>query len=69
MIEFLEDIIYELKDIPGLGFLKGIREGIATKRLRMKKKLHELNVRKNSIARGARSISGQSSKGSKRRDE
>ncbi len=68
MIDFLEEIFWELQDIPGLGFLRGIREQINLKRTQLQRKKDVFDNRRNAFAKsGARLKSMR--KGAKRRDE
>ena len=70
MFDFLEGILYELKDIPGLQFLKKLHASLRIKSARVKKDLQTLRNRQNDIRQGVKKIGtmAQNSKGSKRRD-
>jgi hypothetical protein len=68
MIDFLEEIFWELQDIPGLGFLRNIREQISLKRTQLQRKKDVIdNRRKVFTDRGSRLKTMR--KGSKRRVE
>ncbi len=70
MFDFLEEILNELKDIPGLNFLKNLRESLMLKSSRLGRRARDLNTRKNSITQATKSLGKltRSSKGAKRRE-
>lgn len=69
MFDFLESILFELKNVPGMSFLKNLHVNLMVKRQRMTKKLEGLNNRRNTLANASRKLSGMSGpKGSKRRE-
>ena len=70
MFEFLEDILLELKDVPGLSFLKRLHYNLHVKRQRIA--THAQNVRNRSgvLVKYSKSAAKvvHGSKGSKSRD-
>jgi hypothetical protein len=70
MFDFLEEILNELKDIPGMHFLRNLHAGLQLKHSRITKRARELNTRRSDLARSTKNIRKitTSSKGAKRRE-
>lgn len=69
MFDFLESILFELKQIPGMSFLRNLHMNLVTKRQRITKKLENVNHRRNTLASTSRKLKGLATpKGSKRRE-
>ncbi len=70
MFDFLDEILNELKDIPGLNFLKSLQAGLRLKSSRLRKQAQILKNRRNDLTKGASKLRrmAKTSKGSKRRD-
>jgi len=71
MFDILEGILHELKDVPGLSFLKSIHAQLSSKRARAMSKMRDFQNRKNSLIGTSRNINRklESPKGSKRRND
>jgi hypothetical protein len=71
MFEFLESILFELKNIPGLSFLKNIHAALAVKSSRARSKLQAIRNKKNDFSKISKRVGnmGPSGKGSKRRND
>lgn len=68
MFQILEAILWELQEIPGLGFLRSLREQITLKRGQYEKKIHVLNNRRKDLMNSGNRIRN-ARKGLKQRDE
>ena len=71
MFEFLENILFELKNVPGLGFLKRLHADLSVKSSKARTKMQTLKNRKNDIEKMSQRAGklAQSSKGSKHRND
>lgn len=71
MFDFLESILFELKDIPGLSFLKSIHADLVVKSSRARSRIQALRNKKNDFEKMSERASnlGKSAKGSKRRND
>ena len=71
MFDLLESILYELKNVPGLSFLKKIHADLALKSSRARSKLQVLKNQKNDIEKMTQKAGmiAHSAKGSKRRND
>jgi hypothetical protein len=71
MFDFLENILFELKNVPGLAFLRRLHAELLYKRSRLRSKMQLLKNQKNDIqklSQRAKNLA-QSSKGSKGRND
>ncbi len=68
MFEFLESILFELKDIPGLAFLKGIHADLKVKSSRARSRMQAVRNKQKDLATISERV-GRSAKGSKRRTD
>lgn len=68
MFQILEAILWELQEIPGLGFLRGLREQINLKRGQYEKKIQVLNNRRKDLMNSGNRIRN-ARKELKQRDE
>lgn len=71
MFDFLENILFELKNVPGLAFLRKLHADLLHKRTRIRSKMQLLKNQKNDfekLSQRARKLT-QSSKGSKGRKD
>ena len=71
MFDFLENILFELKNVPGFAFLKRLHADLSLKRTRVRSKMQILKNRKNDIQKFSQRAGklSQSSKGSKGRND
>ena len=71
MFEFLENILYELKNVPGLSFLKKLHADLSLKSSRARSRLQMLKNKKNDIEKMSQKAGKytQAAKGSKRRND
>lgn len=71
MFEFLENILYEFKNIPGLSFLKRLHTDLTLKRSRVRSKMQTLRNHKSQVMalKAKAGKAGTSAKGSKQRSD
>lgn len=71
MFDFLESILFELKNVPGLSFLKNLHANLALKSTRARSKLQVLKNKKNDIQKFSEQAGkfAKSAKGSKHRND
>lgn len=71
MFDFLENILFELKNVPGLAFLKRLHADLNLKRTRVRSKMQLLKNQKNDFAKLTQRAGKmtQSAKGSKGRND
>ena len=71
MFEFLESILFELKNVPGLSFLKNIHAALAVKSSRARSKMQALRNKKNDLQKMSQRAGkfATSAKGSKHRND
>jgi hypothetical protein len=71
MFDFLENILFELKNVPGLAFLRKLHANLLHKRTRLQSKMQLLKNQKNDfekLSQKAKKFT-QSAKGSKGRND
>lgn len=71
MFDLLENILHELKNVPGLSFLKQLHTQLVEKKSRIRMKMQDLNHRKNQfqdLSKKAGKLT-KSAKGSKGRND
>ncbi len=71
MFEFLENILFELKNVPGLAFLRKLHADLSLKRTRVRSKMQMLKNKKNDFEKMSQKAGkfSQSPKGSKSRSD
>ncbi len=71
MFDFLENILFELKNVPGLAFLKRLHADLTLKRTRVRSKMQILKNKKNDFQKLSQRAGKmtQSAKGSKSRND
>ncbi len=71
MFDFLEEILHQFKDVPGLSFLRGLHNRLLLTRTRLHRRTERFRVMKNTVKGTARSINELRSKSrsAKRRNE
>jgi hypothetical protein len=73
MFDFLEEILREFKDIPGLSFLRSIHTKFLVHKVRIRQKTEGIRVLQNRVQGSARQLQNLGSKAknkvSKRRNE
>lgn len=71
MFDFIEEIVHQFKDIPGLSFLRTLHTRLLVTRSRFHRRTEGLRVMRNSIKGTARTVKGirDKSRSAKRRNE
>ena len=70
MLKFIEDLLFELKDVPGLGFIKGYWATLYSQRVTMEQKIGDLDGQVGSYQKAAKTLKNtpKNIKGSKKSD-
>lgn len=71
MFDFLEEIVHQFKDVPGLSFLRSLHTRLLVTRTRLHRRTERVRVMRNSLKGTARTIKGlrDKSRSAKRRNE
>lgn len=71
MFDFLEEILREFKDVPGLGFLRNLHTKVMVNQIRFRRKTERLRVLHNDLQGTKRQFKGlgSKSKAAKRRSD